>query len=137
MSMTAAHPTGLFDRAARWLSGRLAARRAVRELDACGSELAFIARDVSLSEHALKDLAKHPPRSARLLARRMAALRLDPGEIGHNRGAVLQDLQRVCTGCTHKRRCDADLRVRPADPVWQDYCPNAGTLGVLQARWPS
>jgi hypothetical protein len=33
-----------------------------------------------------------------------------------------------------KRKCKHDLAAHSADPVWQDYCPNAPTLCALMAE---
>ena len=51
---------------------------------------------------------------------------------------------RLNTRCTHfaselydvQRYVDGLLALSPDDPDWQSYCPNSGTLTVLQARWP-
>lgn len=119
-----------------WWRRRAAARRAQLELDANPQETERIAHDVGLSPAALHELAKHGPEEAELLRRRMAALHLDPEELARRDGGVMQDLQRLCTLCGSKGECAAALDWRPQDASWQNYCPNAGTLNVLQARWP-
>jgi hypothetical protein len=47
---------------------------------------------------------------------------------------VMRDLQRTCALCLSKRRCTHDLARHPADPVWEEYCPNAMTFSALRAE---
>jgi hypothetical protein len=47
---------------------------------------------------------------------------------------IMRDLERVCTLCGSKRRCERDLAAHPDDEVWRTYCPNAPTLEALSAR---
>lgn len=126
--------TRLTGRVGDWWRRRAAIRRAHRELDADPQETARIAHDVRLSPATLHDLACHGPEEADLLARRMATLRLDAADLARRDGAVMQDLQRVCTLCDSKGLCAAELDWRPEDPRWKEYCPNSGTLTMLQAR---
>jgi cytochrome c len=67
------------------------------------------------------------PDSAALLNRRLAALELDPAEIGRTQPQVLPDLQRVCTMCVNGRKCQHDLDRNRSDPV----------EGVLSERYDS
>jgi hypothetical protein len=137
-SVSAVSPFGdMIARMADWCRDKIAARRAVRELEACPEETAHIAHDIGLSLSELHELARHPPREASLLVQRMAVLHLDPQQLARRDGAVLQDLQRLCTQCASQRRCSRALERSPDDPAWQSYCPNSGTLTVLQARWPA
>jgi hypothetical protein len=130
-------PVPLFARLVAWLRDKAAARRAGFELDACASEADRIAQDIGLSVAELRKLANHAPREAKLLNRRMATLQLDPQDLARRGDGVLQDLQRLCTQCASQRKCARALERQPDNPEWQRYCPNAGTLSVLQARWPS
>ena len=47
---------------------------------------------------------------------------------------VLRDLERVCTLCGKKRKCEHDLMIHPSHPAWTQYCPNAPTLSALIAE---
>lgn len=136
MMESKAQLAGLTDRLAGWWRRRAAIRRAGFELDTDPQETERIARDIGLSPAGLHDLARHSPDDDGLLGRRMETLHLDPEELAKRNGAVLQDLQRLCTLCDSKGLCSAELDWRPQDPRWREYCPNAGTLQVLQARWP-
>jgi uncharacterized protein YjiS (DUF1127 family) len=110
-------------------------RRTIAELNCCGpSEVAHMAHDIGVSSADLCVLAGKWPSSTDLLLRRMAETRLDASEITHVEPQVIRDLQRVCTLCASKRKCEHDLATNPSDPVWQDYCPNATTLQALIAE---
>jgi hypothetical protein len=104
----------------------------LRELQ-CRDEREFqhIAEDVGVSPSELLRLAKSNADAADLLLGRMAALDLDRDEVLQTVPRTLQDLQRVCSLCTSRRRCARDLARRPIDPEWKNYCPNAGTLTAL------
>jgi hypothetical protein len=108
-------------------------RRLDLHLDECVSyEIASIAREVGLSPSELRRMSKLKPDAAKLLLDRMAALRLDPGTLAKNDPSTMRDLQRLCSNCASKKRCQRDLiRYRDA-PVWRQYCPNVGTLDALQ-----
>jgi hypothetical protein len=118
-------------------------RRAVRdmrlhrELDECDDvEVARIASDLSVSPADLRALARHDPREAELLYRRMVKLGLDRAKIARAGPATMRDLQRLCTLCEWRGRCIRDLAdefEEAGSQDWQDYCPNAATLTTLSA----
>jgi hypothetical protein len=119
----------------RWWRNWRAARSSMAMLDACGAEeTERIAHDMGVSASELRTLAGKWPDSAALLNRRLAALQLDPVEIGRSEGRVLSDLQRVCTMCEVDRKCRHDLADDPSNPVWRDYCPNVATLDALDVE---
>ena len=97
-----------------------------------------MARDLSISVPELRKLASLGPQSADLLLRRMAALDLDNKEVSEIAPQTLREMQRTCALCSNKRLCARDL-ARDADgPAWENYCPNAATLKVLNALpWSS
>ena len=97
------------------------------------AELERIARDVGVSANELHVLAGKWPEAAGPMTRRAAALGLDAGAIGRNEPLVMRDLQRVCSLCVSKPECERDLTRDPNDPGWQDYCPNAMSLGASAA----
>jgi Family of unknown function (DUF6455) len=97
-----------------------------------GEDMQGLARDLSISVAELRELARYGPDQADLLRRRMVALGLDPVALARSDGVVLRDLQRLCTMCRSHSRCARDLA--STDPVsedWQDYCPNAAMLKML------
>ena len=119
---------------ADWWRKLTLARDSLAELDTCGrEEIERIAHDMGMSAAELRALASRGPDASDLLLQRMTALHLDPKEFAHTNGRLLQDLQRICTLCDSHRRCAKDLARDSCDAVWEQYCPNAGTLGALQA----
>jgi hypothetical protein len=105
------------------------------DFDSCGSaEMERIARDVGVSGADLSILAGKWPDAADLLYWRMNETKLDRTEITHADPQVMRDLQRVCTVCGSKRRCEHALANNPSDPAWQKYCLNATTLLALAAE---
>jgi hypothetical protein len=120
---------------AQWWRNWTAARSNVAMLDACGAEKTErIAHDMGVSASELRTLAGKWPDSVALLNRRLAALKLDPAEIGRADRRVLSDLQRVCTMCRDERKCRHDLAHDPYNPAWRGYCPNVVTLDALDAE---
>jgi hypothetical protein len=116
-----------------WRRKRGKMRESRQRLDQCDAhEVARIARDVGLSSHELQDMVKRGPDAAKLLLRRMAALHLSPDVVTKSEPAVMRDLQRLCSMCASKKRCQRALASNPDDPVWRRYCPNVGTLVALQ-----
>lgn len=104
-----------------------------QQLDACGSEdIARMAHDIGVPDYDLRQMAKLGPDAAKLVAERMKALNLDAGTIAESQPGTMRDLQRLCSSCVSKKRCQRDLAHDPGDSAWRQYCPNAGTLGLLQ-----
>ena len=119
-------------RFAQWWQNWNRTRRTMLDLDRCGpAEAGRIAHDLNVSRGELRVLASKWPDD--LLSQRLGQLNLDTAEIVHTEPQVLRDLQRVCTLCGSKRKCDHDLTDRPSDSGWAEYCPNATTLGALMA----
>jgi hypothetical protein len=104
-------------------------------LGCCGpSEVERMACDVGISRQDICTLAGKWPGSADSLLQRMKEIKLDPAEIARIEPQVLRDLERVCTLCASKRKCQRDLARNPSDGTWREYCPNAMTLAALTAE---
>jgi len=77
------------------------------------------------------------PNDATLLARRMAALDLDPYELAITEAALVHHLQSRCLSCEAWRRCLQDLSSDRVSSARRDhcmsYCPNASVLKMLVA----
>ena len=126
---------GFVSRLAHWWRSWNGSRRAMADLDSCGpAEMDRIARDVGVSGADLSILAGKWPDAADQLYWRMNEIKLDRKEVTHADPQVMRDLQRVCTVCGSKRRCEHELAKNPSDPAWQKYCPNATTLSALVAE---
>jgi hypothetical protein len=112
-----------------WLSSF--SRRA--ELDRLDKfELSRIAGDARASIGELYELSSRGPEAAALLPRRMRALGVDEAALAHDEPGTLHDMQRLCSLCNSRRRCERDLDSDPGSAGWQTYCPNAGTFRALR-----
>ena len=122
----------------QWWRSWSAASSSLSELNCCGEiEVQRMARDLGMSVSELRKVADHGPEAADLLVRRMVVLNLDRNEVAATEPSTFQDLQRVCTLCESHRQCARDLARNPANGEWEDYCPNAATLKLLDALvWP-
>ncbi len=123
----------LLQTVAQWWRNWTGVGSSLSGLDDCGDEVERIARDLAIPVSELRTLASAGPEGADLLRRRMAALDLNRDEVSQVEPLALRDLQRLCTKCDSRRRCARDLARDSADPKWEDYCPNAETLKVLDA----
>jgi hypothetical protein len=115
-----------------WRNNRRLLRQCRDGFAGCDShEIERIAHDVGLSPNELRQMGRLGPDAARLLLDRMAALRLDASGVATNEPATMRDLQRLCSACVAKKRCQRDLVIMPNSPLWHQYCPNADTLDAL------
>lgn len=104
----------------------------------CDAEIERMARDIRMSASEFRAAASRGPKSADLLMRRIAALDLDPNEVGGIEPAAFRDLQRVCTLCNSRRRCARDVARNAPTSAWDRYCPNSDTLAALSGTaWRS
>jgi hypothetical protein len=121
---------GLFGRFGRWVQDWSRRRGRLAELQSCGpAEVEHMARDLGMSRGELSVLAGKWPDSADLLSRRLEQVKLARVE-----PQVLRDLERVCTLCGSKRKCEYDLTIHPSGGAWTEYCPNVPTIGALIAE---
>jgi hypothetical protein len=71
-----------------------------------------------------------------LLECRMAMLGLQLDAAASGNADTLNEVMRRCRSCGYREACAVDLKRDPNNPVWETYCPNAGTLVELAAeRW--
>jgi len=126
---------GLVGRAGHWWRTWSRRRRRLAELQSCGAaEVEHIARDLGMSRAGLTVLAGKWPDATDLLSQRMEQVDLSRAELALAEPQVLRDLERVCTLCGSKRKCEYDLMVHPSLPAWTEYCPNAPTINALIAE---
>lgn len=117
-----------------WVRHRQLISQCRQRLDACDSnEIARIAHDVGLSPQDLRQMAKLGPDAAQQLLDRMAILHLDAGALAKSEPGTMRDMQRLCSNCAAKKRCQRDLLINTSDPSWRHYCPNADTLDHLKS----
>ena len=116
-----------------WLTKRRKIRESRRQIVHCDSnEVARMARELGVGPSELRRMTQYGPDAADLLPVRMAALHLDADALECSMPGVMRDLQRLCSTCVSKKRCQRDLEHDPENPVWRQYCPNKGTLAALQ-----
>jgi hypothetical protein len=102
-----------------------------RELAALDSaEIEKMARDLRLPVEELVALASRPSDSAKLLYRRLKLLGIDQQGVDV---AVMRDLERCCSCCDSKEKCEHDLETETDSKVTPAYCPNQQTLGALSS----
>lgn len=117
-----------------WWRDYLARSQMVAELAQFSpAEMDRMAHDVGVSTADLYDLAQHAPGSADEMPRMMVALDLDPAAVARAEPESYRDMQRLCSLCEAKGRCDHDLAAGTAEVNYQQYCLNAATLQALKA----
>jgi hypothetical protein len=122
-------------RIANWWRNRTERDATLMALERVGPEgVERLAHDIGLGSTDLQTLAGRWPDAAELLSQRLAVLKLDESTLARSEPAALRDMQRVCSLCAEKRRCQHDLAVEPFDKTWHDYCPNAQTLEALDGE---
>jgi hypothetical protein len=133
--MRAMSPIHAFARAVSGASRRWRMWRERRtELLYCDpAEVERMARELGLSAGELVALARTGPDAATLSERRLVAMGIYPSAVRTSEPLVMQDLQRCCSTCDSKRRCERDLDDRSKSSDWLQYCPNAATLMALTA----
>jgi len=100
----------------------------VFDLDTCEMEVKRLASDLGISATELRRLTAEGPEAARELHDRLAALHLV--QEASAEPFIMRDLERVCSHCVAKRRCNSDLE-RGAISIDDDHCPNHRTLIAL------
>jgi hypothetical protein len=118
-----------------WVRRRRLLQQCRLRLDTCDkNEIERMAHDVGLSPSELRQLAERGPGAAKLLFERLTALHLDADALVKSEPSTMRDMQRLCSSCVSKKRCQLDLMLVPDDPHWRQYCPNAGTLDAMRSE---
>jgi hypothetical protein len=125
---------GVLDAVANWFRKHHHAAGSYDELTTWGpEEIARIARDVGVSSGELIHMAEKGPHAADQLPRLLRAVGVDPGMLSRDDPAMMRDMQRLCTACRRKRRCERDLAAGTAANNYRSFCPNAASLEKLPA----
>jgi hypothetical protein len=101
------------------------------EFQAFGRAMTSMAKDFGLSPGELRALAAKGA-NARQLACLLEALRIDIPALAQIEPAVLRDLQRTCSVCDRKPKCDRNIASKTAGASYYAYCANAAVLKKLQ-----
>jgi len=100
-------------------------------------EVKRVARDLGVTAKELNVLARKGPDAADLLLKMLVALRIDLKTLEKSEPYVMRDLQRLCTTCGVKNRCEHELANGTAADRFREFCPNAFTLDALLKSRPS
>ena len=93
-----------------------------------------IANDLRLSPAVLDELVRHGPHTVDELPRLLAALGISGQDLLRIEPLVVQDMERVCALCGHKRQCDRDLAEGTSAEHYREYCLNAPTIEELGVK---
>src|SRR5215510_10694758 len=96
----------VIDTFGEWLKHRRELRE-LREIDA--ANFGQIASDLRISSADLEALVRQGPHAADELPKMLAALGIDQDDLARTEPLVLRDMERVCSLCNHKHKCDRDL----------------------------
>jgi hypothetical protein len=94
-------------------------------------DLSGIASELGMSSSELLALSAKAPSAADEVQKVLVAIGIDPNHLSRNDPLVMRDLQRLCTTCTFKKKCNSDLINGKAAQNYRDYCPNAFTIDAL------
>jgi hypothetical protein len=111
-----------------WLNHRRELKE-MREMDA--ANLDQIASDLRISSADLEALVRQGPHAADELPKMLRALGIDMADLARTETLVLRDMERVCSLCGHKRRCDHELATGTAAAHYEEFCANAPTIEGL------
>ena len=91
-----------------------------------------LARDIGVTSYHLHRLSKLGPDAAKLLYDRLVIEGIDAQQIENDYPKVMKDMQRTCSCCSGKMRCEQDMKnTEESGDDWKSYCPNATTIDYL------
>jgi hypothetical protein len=111
-----------------WLKHRRELKE-MREMDAANFNQ--IAGDLRISSADLEALVRRGPHAADELPKMLRALGIDQDDLARTETLVLRDMERVCSLCSHKRRCGHELATGTAAAHYEEFCANAPTIDGL------
>ena len=97
-------------------------------------ELERVARDLNVTVGDLEMLVRHGSQGADELPYTLNALGIDETALRHAEPALLHDMERVCSFCSHKRRCHQELASGTVATNYVEYCENADTMDMLRFK---
>ncbi|HUB12042.1 MAG TPA: DUF6455 family protein [Acetobacteraceae bacterium] len=119
---------GLLGRVLDWLRDRCGADELA---DWSREDLRDLAADLALGEGDLVALSASMSDNSVLMEGMMRAYGFDPELLRSSFGALLRDMERVCSCCRSIGRCRRELRSGTAVRHAHEYCPNAGSFDDL------
>ena len=106
----------------------------LREFAADPGELERVVRELNVPPDDLERLGQQGSQSANELTYTLTALGIDETALWRAEPALLRDMERVCSFCTHKRRCHQELAAGTAATNYVEYCENSDTIDVLRLK---
>jgi transcriptional regulator with XRE-family HTH domain len=97
-------------------------------------ELERVARELNVTPADLERLVRQGSKGANELPHTLTALGIDETALLRAEPALLRDMERVCSFCTHKRRCREELAAGTAATNYVEYCENADTIDTLRFK---
>jgi transcriptional regulator with XRE-family HTH domain len=97
-------------------------------------ELERVARDLNVTPADLERLVQQGSQSAEELPYMLTALDIDESAIRRAEPALLRDMERVCSFCTHKRQCHQELAAGTAAMNYVEYCENADAIDTQRFK---
>ena len=102
----------------------------MRQLDQ--TEFDRIAYDLRISPDELDLMVRQGPHGADELSQLLKVLGIDEAALASEEPLILQDMDRVCAMCRHKRQCLRDLAAGTIAARYPEYCPNLPTIEQLK-----
>ena len=112
-------------------------RRELIELMECDAEfggLEPVARELNVTPADLERLVRQGSQGTNELPYTLTALGIDETALRRAEPALLRDMERVCSFCTHKRQCHQELAAGTAATNYVEYCENSDTIDTLRFK---
>ena len=129
------HP--LVTRVIELFSDWLKQRRELNELmeySADPGEFERVARELNVTPVDLEMLVRRGSKGANELPFMLTALGIDEAALSRAEPALLRDMERVCSYCTHKRQCRQEVAAGTAATNYVEYCENSDTIDILRFK---
>jgi hypothetical protein len=137
MTTTQREPSPFVTKVIDLFSDWLKQRREFNELMEYAAEfgeLEPVARELNVTLADLERLVRQGSQSANELRYTLTALGIDEAALWRAEPALLRDMERVCSFCTHKRQCHQELAAGTAATNYVEYCENANTIDILRFK---
>jgi hypothetical protein len=79
-------------------------------------------------------LVRRGSKGANELPYMLTALGIDETALSRAEPALLRDMERVCSYCTHKRQCRQEVAAGTAATNYVEYCENSDTIDILRFK---
>jgi len=112
-------------------------RRELNELmeySADPGEFERVARELNVTPVDLEMLVRRGSKGANELPYMLMALGIAETALSRAEPALLRDMERVCSYCTHKRQCRQEVAAGTAATNYVEYCENSDTIDILRFK---